>query len=113
MKVPITLQGEPAAARRGGVLEQSLHSLNLRCRADAIPEQIVYDVSSMDLGDLVHAGQLAIPADAELLDNPDEVAAVILTPTLPVEEEPVVIEPVSPGPELVGDKQKEDFPSER
>lgn len=111
--VPIVLQGEPAAARLGGVMEQAMQLLNLRCRADAVPEQITFDVSLLDAGDVVHAGQLALPSGAELLDKPDEVIAVIIASSVPVGEEQVVVEPGVAGPDLVGDKQQSDFPTER
>ncbi|HEY3377608.1 MAG TPA: 50S ribosomal protein L25 [Armatimonadota bacterium] len=111
--VPVVLQGEPDAVRLGGVLEQAVHTINLRCRADDVPAQISYDVTPLGIGDAVHAEQLALPAGSELLERPDDVIAVILAPTVPALEEAVNVEPAVSGPELVGEKQKEDFPSER
>jgi large subunit ribosomal protein L25 len=114
VSVQIILLGDPPAVRAGGVLEQYVRSVNLRCRADAIPEHIEFDTTNLALGDALHAEQLAIPADCELLDKPEDVIAVMLMPTVPVEEEPTQGSHASAsGPELVGEKQKEDFPSER
>ncbi len=93
VSVPVVLTGEPAAVRAGGVLEQFNHAVNLRCGAFEVPEQILYDITPLQLGDALHAGQLALPADAELLDKPDEVIALIVPPTVPVSEEAIVMQP--------------------
>ena len=113
ISVPIVLEGEPAAVRAGGVLEQLVHVLNIRCRVSDVPSQISYNVSAMQIGDAVHAGQLALPQECELLDKPDEAVAVVVAPTVPLAEEAVEVKPGVSGPELTGEKQKEDFPPER
>lgn len=105
--VPIELHGEPAGARAGGVLEQAMHALNLRCRAGDVPAHITYDVSMLQVGDTIHTAQLALPAQCELLGSAEDVVAVMLTPTVPATEEPVVITSET-GPELTGEREKTD-----
>lgn len=113
ISVPVLLHGEPLGVRAGGVLEQMVHSVDLRCGADQVPSHLDYDVSMLNVNDNVHAAQLALPAGVELLDHADEMIAVVLAPTVPALEEPTRVEPGVTGPELTGDKQQEDFPSER
>lgn len=113
ISVPVLLHGEPLGVRAGGVLEQVVHSVNLRCGADQVPSHLDYDVSSLDVNDNVHAAQLALPAGVELLDHADQVIAVVLAPTVPALEEPTRVDPGVTGPELTREKQQEDFPSER
>ncbi len=111
ISVSVILVGEPAGLRRGGVLEQNLHAVMLRCRADAIPAEVTVDISKLQLGEAIRAAEVVCPADCELLQNPDDPVAVLLAPTVPVEEEPVTVDE-SAGPELTGEKQQDDFPSE-
>lgn len=113
MTLPIVLEGEPAAVRSGGVLEQVIHALSVRCRVSEVPAQISFDVSSMQIGDTLRAEQLALPPGCELLAKPEETIAIIAAPTVPITEETVVIEPGVSGPDLAGGKQKDDFPPER
>ncbi len=113
ISVSVLLEGEPAAVRLGGVLEQLMHSVNLRCRVSNVPAVLTYDVSEMQIGETIHARDLLLSPECELLDKPDDAIAVIVAPTVPVEEEPVEVAPEVSGPELEGGKQKDDFPPER
>ena len=85
VSVPIVLIGESAAARQGGVLEQFVHSINVRCRADAMPQQITYDITALSMDESVHAAQLELPPDVELLDKPDETIIKMAPPTVHAE----------------------------
>jgi hypothetical protein len=78
-----------------------------------VPEELTCDVTPLHIGDAVHAGQLALPVGSELLDRADEVVAVVLPPTTPALEEAVTVDTTVSGPELTGEKQKDDFPPER
>jgi len=109
----VVLEGEPTAVRHGGILEQLIRTVNVKCRVSEMPQQLTYDVSELEVGEVVHAGQLALPGDCELLDKPDDVIAVIGAPAVPITEEQVEVEPGVSGPELDGGKQKDDFPPER
>ncbi|HOF87672.1 MAG TPA: 50S ribosomal protein L25 [Armatimonadota bacterium] len=108
VSVPVVLLGEPADARRGGVLEQMVHSVTLRCRASDVPANISYDVSALGIGDAVHAGELALPANCELLENPEQLIVLLAAPTVATVEGPVEIPDGVTGPELTGEKQQED-----
>lgn len=114
VQVSVILEGEPAGTRGGGVLEQIIHAVMLRCRADAVPTALHLDVSAMQIGDALHGTDLVLPTQAELLDKSDEVIVILAAPrTAPAEaDETPVPEGVS-GPVLTGQKQKDDFPSEQ
>ena len=81
VSVPIVLTGESPALRMGGVQEQFAHSVTVRTRADAVPEQITYDLSELGMDEAVHAAQLALPDGCELMDKPDETIVKIAPPT--------------------------------
>ena len=111
ISVSIVLEGEPEAVRLGGVLEQLMHSVNLRCRVANVPTQITHDVSELQIGETLQAGQLALPLECELLDKGDDLIAVIGAPTVPILEETVVVEPDISGPGVGRWKAKRRFPT--
>ncbi|HEY3417034.1 MAG TPA: 50S ribosomal protein L25 [Armatimonadota bacterium] len=113
VSVSVVLVGDAPGVHAGGVLEQMLHSVNLRCRAQDVPQQIVYDISNMQVGESIHFSHLSLPENCEVLDALEETIAVILSPTVPAGEEPVTVEEGVSGPQLAGGKEKDDFPPER
>jgi large subunit ribosomal protein L25 len=50
--------------RRGGILNIVRHGVELSCRADSIPEQLLVDLNGLDIGDSVHASAVSFPAGA-------------------------------------------------
>ncbi len=48
--------------KRGGVLNVVRHTIKLKCKASAIPEEIVVDLTGMDIGDSLHISKVALPA---------------------------------------------------
>jgi large subunit ribosomal protein L25 len=48
--------------RRGGILNIVRHGVELSCRADSIPHQLVVDLDGLDIGDSVHATAISFPA---------------------------------------------------
>jgi large subunit ribosomal protein L25 len=53
---------------------------------ESIPDKIVVDVSKLGLGDSLHVRDIQPPTNCVILDNPEEVVAVVLEPE--VEETP-------------------------
>lgn len=48
--------------KRGGVLNVVRHTVKLKVKANAIPEEIVVDLTGRDIGDSIHISQVALPA---------------------------------------------------
>lgn len=112
LSVPVAAQGEPAGRRAGGLLDLVAHALNIRCRADAVPAEIAADVSPLQVGDVLHAGQLALPDGVELLDAPDLVIAVLLAPTVVAAAPPAPVEPGAAALEPAGEKPADEAGAE-
>ena len=53
--------------KSGGVLNIVRHEIELSCPADAIPDAIELDIGSLDIGDTLHASDLKLPANVELV----------------------------------------------
>lgn len=47
--------------KAGGLLDIVRHTLEVTCRADAIPEHIEIDCSALEVGDTVHIDDIALP----------------------------------------------------
>ncbi|MGY8735949.1 MAG: 50S ribosomal protein L25 [bacterium] len=78
--VPIHLTGTPAGVVLGGVLDQQQRELMLLCLPNAIPDEIVVDVSGMQLGDSLHVSDLPVPAGSEVHTDDSLTIATVLVP---------------------------------
>ena len=80
-----------AVENAGGTLLHVIDHVRVRALPDHLPESIRYSIESLaTFDDAIHVRDLAIPSDATLLTDLDEVVAKVLPPR--VEEEPVVAE---------------------
>ena len=80
VSVPIHLVGTAAGVVLGGVLDQKQRDLHLLCLPSAIPDEIEFDISSLELGDSLHVRDLAVPAAAELVTDSELTVATVLVP---------------------------------
>lgn len=80
--VPVHFINEEASPgiKRGGVLNVVRHTVNLDCPADAIPEQIVCDLTGLDINDSVHISSVALPEGANPTIGRDFTIATIAAP---------------------------------
>ncbi|MFH1874349.1 MAG: 50S ribosomal protein L25/general stress protein Ctc [Pseudomonadota bacterium] len=80
-EVPIELKGRAIGLEQGGVLEQILRSIEVRCVVTAIPEKLEVDVSTMEIGDNIHIQDLKLPEGVELAKEMDYTVATLVPPT--------------------------------
>ncbi|MGD9966813.1 MAG: 50S ribosomal protein L25/general stress protein Ctc [Hyphomonadaceae bacterium] len=50
--------------KRGGALNIVRHTVKLKCKANKIPEEIVVDLTGLDIGDSIHISQVTLPDGA-------------------------------------------------
>ncbi len=67
--VPVDHHGIPAGASKGGQLEQALHMLEIECLPADLPEEIVVDVSGLDLDATMHVRDLPLPEGVRALSD--------------------------------------------
>ncbi len=77
VSVKLFLEGEAAGVVAGGVLEIISHAVNLRCPASSVPDSLKHDLTEMQIGDTLLAGQLILPAGCVLLDPEDTPMATL------------------------------------
>jgi large subunit ribosomal protein L25 len=91
--VSVTLVGEAAGAKEGGVLSQVSRELNVEALPMEIPEHIDADVSGLGIGDALRLADLPTIEGVTFLDDPEEtVLATVTLPTRVEEPEPEVEE---------------------
>jgi large subunit ribosomal protein L25 len=92
--VPVVLVGTPKGLEFGGVLEQHLHTITIRTVPRKIPDKIEVDVSHLGLGDVLYVRDIPVPEGVKIMENPDEVVAVVIEPETEekTEEEGVIEE---------------------
>jgi len=107
--VPITLQGEPAGVKQGGVLEQVLWEVDVKAFPRELPEAINVDISQLGLDEALHIKDLIVASGIEIDAEADEL--VVAIHSLKAEEETgeelLIGEPSRQEPEIVGKKGKE------
>ena len=66
--VPVHFRNQEASPgiKRGGTLNVNLHELELMAPADHIPEELVVDLTGLDIGDAIRAIDIPLPAGVEL-----------------------------------------------
>ena len=81
VNVPVVFANEAASPglKRGGVLNIVLHDLDVVCAPDAIPDDVVVDVTGLEIGASIHIHDIKLPAGvtAAHADRDDTVATII------------------------------------
>ena len=79
---------ESPGLKGGGVLNIVRHSVEVMCRAGAIPDSIVIDLTGREVGDSIHISEVKLP-DGVLptIDDRDFTIATIAAPTIMAVEE--------------------------
>jgi len=92
----------------GGLLEQNMRSITIKCLPQNLPEIIRVDVSPLKVGDSIHVRDLVLPEGVTAVDDGDLVVVNVAEPK--VAEEPVAAAAPAAGPEVIKEK-KADAPA--
>ena len=101
--IVIEAVGEPDGVKNfGGLLEQSMRSVTIKCLPQNLPEIIRVDVSALKIGDSIHVRDLPLPAGVEADEDADLTIFIVAEPA--VIEEPVVAA-APESPEVIKEKK--------
>ncbi len=105
-EVSLEVRGQAAGIANGGVLEQVVHRLSIKCRAGAIPDSIKVDISHLQIDEGIHVRDLVLPPDVTVSADPDLLLLhVVVRGT---QEEPVVAPAEeTTQPEVIKPERKE------
>ena len=104
--IPANYIGTPQGVRDGGVLEVILHEIRVKCLPSKIPDTIDIEISGMEIGDSIHASEISIDEDVELLTDPGQTVCLVSAPRVEEEE----VEEVEEG--IEGEEGAEDVDGE-
>ncbi len=84
VSVPVNFTNEDQSPglTKGGVLNVVRYEIELNCRADAIPQELELDLSTLDLGDSAHFSMISLPDGVEpTITDRDFTVATIAAPS--------------------------------
>jgi large subunit ribosomal protein L25 len=104
VSVPLRFTGTPEGVKTGGgILEETMHQLEVTCDPANIPDHIDVDVTALTIGHSLHVGDVKLPEGVEVVDDPEQTIAVVSAPK--AEEEVAPVEGAAPDvaaePELI------------
>jgi large subunit ribosomal protein L25 len=108
--VPVETVGEAVGVKTGGgVLEHVLFKIKVRALPKDLPEQIIVDVTSLELGKSIHLGEIKAPQGVEILgDKKVSVISVALPKTEEEEAAEAAAAPAAAGDvEMTKEKKEE------
>ena len=93
VEVAVVLVGDAVGVLKGGELNLIQRTLGVRCLPNQIPESIKIDVSKLDLGEIIHVGELPVQESYQLVEESGMGVVSVLAPE------------VAPAPEEGGPKK--------
>jgi large subunit ribosomal protein L25 len=80
VSIPIVFVGSSEGVRGGGILDQVMHELRIRCDPSNIPNHVDVDVTPLQIGHSIHVRELSMPASVEVLDDEDATVCTVSAP---------------------------------
>lgn len=80
VSVPLSVSGEAVGVKKeGGILTTSCHKIEVKCLPAHIPDIVDVDITELKLGQRIRTGDLKLPEGVQLVGNPLEVVAGVVT----------------------------------
>jgi large subunit ribosomal protein L25 len=109
--VPVESVGEAVGVKTGGgVLEHVLFKLKVRALPKDLPEQILVDVSALEVGKSIHVGEIKAVEGVEILGNKQTPVISVALPKTEVEETAEAAEGAAPAAgevEMIKEKKED------
>ena len=106
--VPVHPVGTCAGVKMGGILDQHLRTVELKCLVKDLPSHIDAYVTDLVIHQSLHVSDLKVPESIEMLNPPKDIVFNVLPPRkIEVEEEVAPAEEEEKEPEVIGEKKEE------
>ena len=96
VKIPIRVEGQeicPGVAIDNGVVDHAYTAIDVKCKADAIPEALFLDISTLNLNDSIHFSDLKLPKGvSHVMEIDEDHDPMILAIHPPTKEEEIIPE---------------------
>jgi len=86
--VPIECEGTPVGVEKGGIFQQVVRELKVRCLPGDIPNVIKVDVTRLELGHAIHVSDLTLPSGVTAAEEPGTAIATVVAPRKEEEQAP-------------------------
>jgi large subunit ribosomal protein L25 len=107
VQVPVETSGEAAGVKvGGGTLEHVLFKLKVRCLPKDLPEQIIIDVTPLEIGKSIHLGDIKAPEGVEILGDKHITVVAVAAPR--AEEEVVATDTAKAAGDVEMTKEKKE-----
>ena len=80
--IPVVFVGEAAGVKKGGILDPSLHEIEVEGLIADLPDKIEVDVSDLDIKDVIYVKDLKIVDKIKVYTDPDDVVVSVVTPVV-------------------------------
>jgi large subunit ribosomal protein L25 len=105
-EVSLEFRGVAAGIASGGIVEQLVHSLRIKCPAGAIPSSIKVDISHLEVEQGIHVRELTLPADVTVDADEDLLLVHVVVRGTEEEKADAAAESVT-QPEVIKPERKE------
>jgi len=106
--VPVETTGESVGVKTGGgTLEHILFKLKVRSLPKDLPEQIVLDVSALEIGKSIHIGDIKAPEGVEILGDKHITVVAVSAPRAEEEVAATAAAPAAGDVEMTKEKKDE------
>lgn len=90
--IPVVLHGEAAGTKLGGILEQHIHDIEVKCKSKDLPESIEVDVTELGLNEPLTIGDLKLPKGVAPVLGGDVIVVLISASAATLSEETAAAE---------------------
>jgi large subunit ribosomal protein L25 len=114
-RVSLSFIGDAKGLGSAGAIMMHPHEvLEIECLITNMPDQIEVDISDMDVGDILHAGDVKLPLDTMVLMTDPEtiIAQIVVQVEVEAEGEEAEVDATGGEPEVLGEKKDDEDKSE-
>jgi large subunit ribosomal protein L25 len=88
VNVPVEVTGRSKGVERGGFLQVVRHQLEISCLPTDMPDKIEVDVTSLDIGDSIHIGDIDVKDKVRVSGDTGLTVVTVVPPTVEEKEVP-------------------------
>ena len=104
--IAVELRGSAPGMNEGGIVEQSIHEIEIECPAVSVPDKLQVNINNLKLGESLTVADIAAPEGATLLIAEDKVVVQCVEPAPELDEDEAAA--MSVEPEVIGRKPGEE-----
>ncbi len=107
LSIPVILKGSPIGVKDGGILDNPLRSIPIRCEVSKVPEHIEIDITDLKMGHSIHISDIKLEG-VEFVFASDAPIVSVLVPRKVVEEVAAPVTEELKEPEVITEKKREE-----